>query len=77
MAASDLNVTIGEKVVICQSDARRHHWFPTMLFRLNDGGIVLGFSLCPDTAGNVISSMAYRFCGLYDDNGQEPDGRAR
>ena len=52
MATSNLNVTIGEKVVISQCHPRRHHWYPTMLFRLNDGGVVLGFSLCPDTAGN-------------------------
>jgi len=51
MAVSDLKITIGDKFVISQSRADRHHWYPTILFRLQDGGILLGFSLCPDNSG--------------------------
>ncbi|MSP11994.1 MAG: exo-alpha-sialidase [Chloroflexi bacterium] len=42
----ELKITVGEPRTISSSDS--FHWFPTILYRLKDGSLLLGFSVTPD-----------------------------
>jgi len=46
MSESKLKISTGEHRIISCSEG--YHWFPHTLFKLNDGRLLLGFSVCDD-----------------------------
>ena len=66
MAESGLNISVSEPRTISSADG--YHWFPTMLFRLQDGGLLLGFSVGPDKLpDNMAQGMPHAFLKSVDD----------
>ena len=48
-----LHVSVGQPRVISQS--RSYHWFPCVLHRLNDGSLLVGFSVSPDAVAGDLA----------------------
>lgn len=64
--STPLRITVSPSRVISQAEG--HHWFPTMLFRVQDGGLLLGYSICPDELpGNLAGGIPHAFLKSLDD----------
>jgi len=62
---NDLTITVSPPNLISQAEGP--HWFPTMLFRLSDGGLLLGFSVCADELpGNIAGGMPHALLKSLD-----------
>ncbi len=62
---TELKIEVGTPRVISQSQGR--HWFPTMLFRVPDGGLLLGYSVCEDELpGNIALGSPHAFLKSLD-----------
>ena len=65
MSDREPSITVDQRRVISQADGR--HWFPTLLLRLPDEGLLVGYSVAPDEmTGNLVTGVPHALLKSID-----------